>query len=128
MQLRIHTLGNNNLFKYVIANYLGVNPEIGRHSLCKMLKSKGITIVVANIFEDWVSYPKESFKLQDRRGFDLGLLHLRILKKEKVNVEFEASQSMNVDIDILRKVSPPLYDYFLASINNKKQPEVHTSG
>lgn len=111
-EIRIHTIGNNNLVKYVVANYLGVNPELGRHKLCRLLRKRGITLVVSNIFEDWKSYPKEPFKIQGKRAFDIGLHQLRILKKEGVRIEFEISQSIDVDKAILKSVSPPLYEYY----------------
>ncbi|QIK61263.1 hypothetical protein G7050_16030 [Dysgonomonas sp. HDW5A] len=83
-KLRIHTIGNNNLFKYTVANYLGVNPEIGRVKLCRLLKRNNMTLVIENIFEEWRSMPSEHFKSQDRRGFDIGLHQLRILIGQKL--------------------------------------------
>lgn len=119
-EIRIHTLGNNNLFKCVAANYLGVNPEVGRKKLCKLLKERNITLIVANIFEDWKSYPDETFKFQSRRAFDIGLHQLRMLRRYSVHIEFENSQSIEVDKNILKSVSPPLYEYYFKQIITKE--------
>ena len=110
MKLRIHTLGNNNIFKNVAANYLGVNPEIGRNTLCRMLKDKKATIVISNLFEEYRSNTFEKDSTIRRRGIDLGLHHLRILAYWGVKLEFEDTQSIEVDMQILKTSSPPLYD------------------
>lgn len=109
-KVEVHTLANNNLLRYALSNYLGVNPNKSKKELCELFaKSKG-TLLIKNIFEEWKDYPKEKELHQERRAFDIGFAHLRLLLECKIDFDLEDSQAIKTDLKILQRMNPPLYN------------------
>ncbi len=108
--IRIHTLGNNHLFGYVIANHFGVNPKMRKAELCKLLRNKKALLIIGNLFEEWDAYRGEGLELINHRAIDIGLYHLRLLLKYRVCLKLEDTDCINSDLEILKDVSYPLYE------------------
>lgn len=109
-KVELHTLANNDMLRYTLANYLGVNPNKSKKDLCKLFAKSGGQLFVKNIFEEWDSYPNERYLFKEKRSLDIGLSHIRLLLKCHVKFIFYKSKPIQCDMQILKKISPPLYD------------------
>lgn len=108
----LFTLADKPLFDNVLRNYTGIRE---RKASLKKIKSDRTIILIKNIF-CLFSYPKG--RLEQQRCIDVGLYHLRELKKYQIDFLLEDTLAISYDLSIIGKISPPLFDWLIS----KKRP------